>query len=398
MPSNVQRDAERAEPEDRDVRAPAIVQENQKPVDLGLLRATTPAEMVRAAEAIATPLAQIIESRKLFTEMGKKRHVHVEAWATMLAMLGIVPREKWAKRIECEVENPDTGNLERSVHFEVYTELVRAADGQVIGGASAECGGPDEPDWHFRPRYRWEGGQRIEDGHDRVPPNARRSMAGTRSVGKAGRTSFAWIVVLAGYDATPREEMVGVFDTSKRGGGTQQRKGGPRRMQAKFDSDYPCTVCGKPPQQGEWIAYEKKPTYTLADHWECYERTHAAGGVIEDPPQTTPKPATDQPRSRPSGVRRETTKATGKCRICSAPIKPGMDVAAYEHDGATIMAHFGCYERKTNQAIADRATHGERKQKRAEQPIEDAQTEPAEDAHEQRDEGTGPYEDDDLPY
>ena len=38
------------------------------------------------------------------------------------------------------------------------------------------------------------------------PDYARRSMAATRAVSKACRLAFSWVMVMAGYDATPREE------------------------------------------------------------------------------------------------------------------------------------------------------------------------------------------------
>ena len=103
---------------------------NTQLVDMGLLRATTPGQMIEAAATIATPLADIIEKRQLFTVLGKKRHVHYEGWSTMLAMLGVVAIENYALRHKEEEEGA-------GAWYEAYVDLKRMSDGQVVGGAEA---------------------------------------------------------------------------------------------------------------------------------------------------------------------------------------------------------------------------------------------------------------------
>jgi hypothetical protein len=67
--------------------------------------------------------------------------------------------------------------------FVATVELIRVADGQVIGRGSSMCG-LDESVWKNRPRY------------------ARRSMAVSRACGRACRLAVPWIMQLVGYDAT----------------------------------------------------------------------------------------------------------------------------------------------------------------------------------------------------
>lgn len=152
-------------------------------VALGTLQAATPGALVEQAAAMATALARVIDEQKLFTVIQGKRHVRVEGWTTLGTMLGVLPRE-----------------VSVTEEWGVYTatvELIRMSDGAVLSRASAECGDPDEidrqgvPIWANRPRY------------------ARRSMALTRATGKACRLAFSWIMALAGYEATPQEEMEG---------------------------------------------------------------------------------------------------------------------------------------------------------------------------------------------
>lgn len=145
-------------------------------IEIGMLRAGSADALVASASEIATALAGIINSQKLYSVIQGRKFVHVEGWTTLGAMLGIIPRE-------VQNEPQDDGS------FVATVELVRLSDGTVIGRASSECGDPSEQTWAKRARY------------------ARRSMAATRATGKAFRLSFSWIMKLAGYEPTPAEEM-----------------------------------------------------------------------------------------------------------------------------------------------------------------------------------------------
>ena len=151
-------------------------------VQLGTLSATTGAGLLEAAASLATPLKALIDSRSLSSTISGRSYVRCEGWTAMAAMLGITPHE--------------VSVTEADGVYTAIVELRRIQDGAVIGRASAECGAPDELDrhgkvlWATRPRY------------------ARRSMALTRATSKACRLAFSWIIVLAGYEATPAEEML----------------------------------------------------------------------------------------------------------------------------------------------------------------------------------------------
>lgn len=146
-------------------------------VELGTLVASTSAELIEAATAIATPLARLIDQRGLAKPISGRRYVAVEGWTTLAVMLGVTPHE--------------VDVVERDGVFTATIELRAMKDGRVLARASAECGASDEV-WGKRPRF------------------ARRSMALTRATGKACRLAFSWIMVLAGYEGTPAEEMDGV--------------------------------------------------------------------------------------------------------------------------------------------------------------------------------------------
>lgn len=152
-----------------------IVPVERPALSLGSLPIDTPAKMVKTAIKVANQLAPIIEDKKLYKVIKGRKHVYVEGWTTLGAMLGVIPRE-----IVEYTNRRDDGSYEAAV------ELVRVFDGAIVGRASSSCGGDE---WNDRNEY------------------ARRSMAITRATGKAFRLSFSWIMTLAGYEVTPAEEM-----------------------------------------------------------------------------------------------------------------------------------------------------------------------------------------------
>ncbi len=158
-----------------------IVEETE--VKLGSMVLESPKSVIAHATSIATELAQVIDSRKLFAIIGGNKFVKAEGWSTLGAMLGVVPVETETK----------VNQYDDFYEYEAKVELIRVSDGAKVGGASAVCSS-NENNWKSRPR------------------NVLRSMAITRATGKAFRLSFSWIVVMAGYSPTPAEEMDGIVD------------------------------------------------------------------------------------------------------------------------------------------------------------------------------------------
>src|SRR5262245_38410285 len=143
-------------------------------VELGVIQASHPKDVVERATEAADVLAKVIRSRKLSTNIKGREYVRCEGWTTLAAMLGCTPHE--------------ISVTEHDGTFTATVEMRRITDGMAISRASAECG-TDVTMWANRSR------------------NARRSMALTRATGKACRLAFSWIMALAGYEVTPAEEM-----------------------------------------------------------------------------------------------------------------------------------------------------------------------------------------------
>lgn len=151
-------------------------------VELGVIRADGPKELVKVATEAADALRDVISRKKLFSTIQGREYVRVEGWTTLATMMGCLPRE-------VSVTRDEKGTYTATV------ELVRMHDGAVLTRASAECG-MDESTWAKRADY------------------ARRSMAATRAVSKACRLAFSWVMALSGYEVTPAEEI----PESERGG------------------------------------------------------------------------------------------------------------------------------------------------------------------------------------
>jgi hypothetical protein len=140
----------------------------------------TASETLATATEIANALAPVILQQGMFANISGKKYPKVEAWTTMGSLVGVMPRE-------VSVVQMVDGS------YEAHVELVNVSTGVVLGGASAICG-IEEKKWGSVDRY------------------ARRSMAVTRATAKAFRLSFSWVMMLAGYQPTPAEEMDGVAD------------------------------------------------------------------------------------------------------------------------------------------------------------------------------------------
>jgi hypothetical protein len=124
---------------------------------------------------IATALVDVIDTKKLYATINGRKHITVEGWTTLGGMLGVVP-------IVTGTRANDTGD------GIVATVEARTLDGRIVGAAEGECS---------RAESKWKSRD----------PYAIRSMAQTRAISRALRAPLGQIIVLAGYEATPAEEI-----------------------------------------------------------------------------------------------------------------------------------------------------------------------------------------------
>lgn len=185
---------------------------------LGIIRAASPTEILEKASVIADALKGLIDRQGLSASMGGgRKHVEVGAWqacGTMLGALGgqalhaetvwtrpvlgddgVTPRRtsytaevKHYKKIDGKREHVSTTTYDvDGLDWEAFVEI-KTATGDVVGSAQAMVSRGEET-WSRREDY------------------ALRSMAETRAESRAYRRAIGWIVNLAGFSATPQEEM-----------------------------------------------------------------------------------------------------------------------------------------------------------------------------------------------
>jgi hypothetical protein len=143
----------------------------------------TPEEKIKEASRQAKLLKSVVDQGKLARKFGgEKEHLAFEAWQTLAEWNGLAPITEWCNPI---VED---GKI---MGFEARVNVLDINTGNVVGSAINRCT-RHEPNWKNKPDYALE------------------SMAQTRCGGKALRSRLSHIVVLAGYSATPAEEMEGI--------------------------------------------------------------------------------------------------------------------------------------------------------------------------------------------
>ena len=143
---------------------------------VSIFGAERPAQIIERAKEVAEVLMDIIEKKKAYVLIGRKKYVKCEGWTAMAGMLKTIPFPEYSRRFE---RNGIIG-------YEARVLLRR--EGQDIGAGEAECS-KAEKNWKDKEDFQL------------------RSMALTRATGKACRLAFSWIMVLAGYESTPAEEM-----------------------------------------------------------------------------------------------------------------------------------------------------------------------------------------------
>lgn len=150
-----------------------------KAIDEAQLAAAPPSEVISRAQEMARALMDVVERQKLYQEIAGRKYLQVEAWQLLATFCNLSPVITETKYVE----------LGEARGWEARCEVLNR-NGQVVAAGEAMCMS-DEPNWAGKPLFQL------------------RSMAQTRAIGKALRTKLSFIVVLAGYEPTPAEEVEG---------------------------------------------------------------------------------------------------------------------------------------------------------------------------------------------
>ncbi len=134
------------------------------------------------AEKSATFLVDIIKKNGWSKKLGgQSEHVMYEGWQTAGKYYGLSVKTHDAEYVE----------LGNSHGFKAKATVVNEITGVEVGSAEAYCM-DDEPNWRSKPKFQLA------------------SMAQTRAGSKALRQILGFVIALAGYNPTPKEEMDGV--------------------------------------------------------------------------------------------------------------------------------------------------------------------------------------------
>ena len=140
---------------------------------------------VQMAQAKAAVLKKIVDAQKLSVNVGGASHLKVEAWVTIGKAYGYTA---WTEVI----------NYERDASGKLLWVEARATvldnDGVKRGGGSSIC-------------------EVKEPGKQGMTAAQVGSMAQTRAESRAFKQLLSWVVILAGYNPTPAEEMEGLKDS-----------------------------------------------------------------------------------------------------------------------------------------------------------------------------------------
>lgn len=175
------------------------------PIEGGLVVLGNPRQMLKQAQEVADLLMQVVEKQNLFMKIGKSTHIYVTAWQFLAHFYGISAKVTAVK--------PYIDELTGAGGFEATADAILISTGMVISTGSALCL-TNETNWSTRPKYEWKnvpgvGNTKIQVGEEHVPSFQLYSMASTRAVGKVLSNVLRFVVMLAGFDPTPAEEMTG---------------------------------------------------------------------------------------------------------------------------------------------------------------------------------------------
>lgn len=142
-----------------------------------ILEGDPDAQLAFATKA-ANALMNLVNQKKNPVTIGGKTYLEYGDWQVLARFYGATVEVEWTEKIVDE----------KGVMQGYEARVLVKRNGEVISSAEGMC---------MRDEKRW---RNAED-------YAIRSMAQTRTAAKALRNAFGWVAELAGYSATPAEEM-----------------------------------------------------------------------------------------------------------------------------------------------------------------------------------------------
>jgi hypothetical protein len=179
------------------------------------------AEAKRAAQALTT----VIRGKAKPVMFNGEQYLEFEDWQTVSKFYGVNAKCVSSQFITC-------GDAKG---FEAHAVAIDSRSGTILSEADSMCLN-DEKNWSTRLNKK-------TNEQEPVPMFQLRSMAQTRACAKALRQIFGWVVVLAGYKATPAEEMPsGTVSTSSAAKPSTPRPVTGNRVSGIIETFIPCAA------------------------------------------------------------------------------------------------------------------------------------------------------------
>lgn len=152
----------------------------KKEEQLPQIQVVDPEVEIEFASRCAKALTRIINTKTKKVIINGTQYIEFDDWQTIARFYCLSVGTDWTKPIE----------KQGKVYGYEAKAVVYNQEGIIIGGAEASCL-RDEHNWSLRAEFQLK------------------SMAQTRASAKALRNVLGWVVVLAGYQTTPAEELNG---------------------------------------------------------------------------------------------------------------------------------------------------------------------------------------------
>jgi len=286
-----------------------------------------PQAILENAMVAAKALGVVLAGKKKPVMMNGEQYLEFEDWQTVGQFYGYTV--KTGDAVECEVAGVKGAKA--------HADLISLKTGQFLGGAEAYCM-RDEDHWNTRAKYEWlenENGKRVKTkvGDEIVPWFQLASMAQTRAGAKAFRNRLAWVVVLAGYKATPAEELQGMTDNDTHTAATPQEPDKTKHWCKEHNTAF--YMKGKMKS----FAHPVKDAAGTLVSW-CNEPVEKKSEAKQEPVMQQAEPATASPKSI-AGVDmawlRNSLKSLHWSTVISEYLKP----------------KFGCLSEKVNSCLLE---------------------------------------------
>jgi hypothetical protein len=163
-------------------------------IEFGSFR--SPEQHLKEAQAVAVAFAKEARRLELYKHIGESDHLLVEGWQLLASLYHVTASIQSTRYIE----------IGDAHGWEATAEAIFVPNGMKISSADAMVL-DDEDRWGMVSKYEWQNGKKVKVGDVAKPLQQLRSMAQTRAQSKVLSNLLKFVARMAGFAATPGEEM-----------------------------------------------------------------------------------------------------------------------------------------------------------------------------------------------